>query len=149
MHKMLITSTVLSLAAALCQAQAGLSLGLAFQSQAQIAPPSQQLAEFEGTVSDATGAVLPGATVTVKRAGSELKVATSDGEGKFRITGLTPGLLDISVTASGFADFNRQGFNLVAGQANALEVHLNVAAAATNVNVEGQRVIQVETENAE
>jgi hypothetical protein len=148
MHKTLIRSTVLSLLVSLCQAQPIPGLGLVFQSQPQIASAQQRTADLEGTVTDATGAVLPGATVTVKRAG-EPKVAVTDGEGKFHITGLTPGLQDVSVSAPGFADFNRQGFNLVAGQSNALDIHLKVAATSTNVNVQGQRVTQIETENAE
>jgi hypothetical protein len=103
----------------------------------------------EGTVSDATGAVLPGATVTVKTAGGQPKTALTDGAGKFSITGLAPGPHEVLVTAPGFAEFKGQNVNVAAGQASALDVHLEVAATSTNVNVQGQQVTQIETENAE
>jgi hypothetical protein len=150
MLKMFIRSTELSLLAVLCWAQASPGLNPAFQNQQpQPATQSQGTGELEGTVTDATGAVLPGATVTVKPAGGTPKVAVTDGAGKFRIDGLAPGPQEILVTAPGFAEFTSQSFNLIAGQANTLDVNLKVAAATTKVNVEAGRVTQIETENAE
>jgi len=149
MPRMLIASTVLSSLAVLCQAQAIPGLGLVFQSQQQITPPVRATGDLEGTVSDATGAVLPGATVTVKTAGGQAKTVVTDGAGKFHISGLPPGPTEISVTAPGFAEFKSQGFNLAAGQTNSLDLQLQVAATSTNVNVQAQRTTQIETENAE
>src|SRR5215470_7095407 len=79
MPKMLIASTVLSLLAALCQAQTSPGLGLVFQTQPQATSPVRSTGDLEGTVTDATGALLPGATVTVKTAGAEAKSAVTDG----------------------------------------------------------------------
>jgi hypothetical protein len=149
MHKMSIASTVLSLLVALCQARTGHGLSLVLQSQPQSAPTTRGTGDLQGTVSDATGAVLPGATVTVKTSGGQTKSAITDGAGKFHITGLSPGPQEVTVTAPGFAEFKSEGFNLAGGQANSLDVHLEVAAIATNVNVQGQRTTQIETENAE
>jgi hypothetical protein len=144
---MLIASAILSLLLPLSQAQSGSSL--VFQSHLQIAPSGHDTGDLEGTVTDATGAVLPGATVTVKTPGGQPKVVVTDDAGKFHIAGLTPGPKEISVTAPGFTDFNTQNFNLIAGQTNPLDVQLQVAATATNIGVTAERVTQIETENAE
>jgi len=149
MPKMLIASTVLSLLAALCQAQTSPGLGLVFQTQPQATSPVRGTGDLEGTVTDATGALLPGATVTVKTAGAEAKSAVTDGAGKFHLTGLTAGPTDISVTAPGFAEFKSQNFNLAAGQTNTLDVQLEVAGTSTKVNVQAQQITRIETENAE
>src|SRR5215467_13912382 len=136
MPKMLISSSVLSLLVALCQAQPSHGLGLVFQAQPQVAQPARGTGDLEGTVTDASGALLPGATVTVSTAGAEPKIAVTDGAGKFRIAGLSSGPTDISVTAPGFKEFKSQNFNLAAGQTNMFDVQLQVAATATNVNVQ-------------
>src|SRR5262245_38216446 len=133
MQKMLIASTILSLLAALCRAQASPGLGPVFQDQAQTASQARGTGDLEGTVTDATGAVVPGATVSVKTRGVAPKVAVTDGQGKFHIVGLTAGPQEISVTMPGFADFKSQNFNLVAGQSNELNIQLEVASTSTNI----------------
>src|SRR5208337_2749872 len=112
-------------------------------------PPKETNTGLEGTVSDPSGAAVMGATVTLRNAAGESKTAVSNGEGKFRITGLAPGQYAISVTAPGFAEFKTEGFNVVSGQVGFFDVPLQVAAAETNVSVEAQHAGQVETENAE
>ena len=149
MRNLLIASTIVSLLA-LCRAQASHGLGPVFSNQPQTTAQVRSTGDLEGTVTDATGALIPGATITVKTpGGGPPKVAVTDGEGKFRIAGLPYGPLEVSIAMAGFAEFKSQNFNLAAGQNNVLNIQLEIASASTNVNVQGQRVIQVETENAD
>ena len=58
---------------------------------------------IEGTVSDPTGAVVPGATVTIKNeeTGASQTVQTQD-SGSFRFTTLASSAFTVSVAAQGF-----------------------------------------------
>src|SRR5579859_6463565 len=111
--------------------------------------PTAAAASVEGTVTDATGAVVPGATVTVMSAGGQPKTAVTDSGGKFQITGLAPGQYNLSVTMKGFTEFKTEGLNVTSGESVSLDAQLQAAGATTEVNVQGQRTTQVETENAE
>jgi hypothetical protein len=111
------------------------------------APPGST--GLEGTVTDTSGAVMVGATVTVRNAAGESKGAVTDAEGKFQIIGLTPGKYNVSVIAQGFAESKTAGFGVTLGAVGSLNVQLQLAAAATQVNVQAQRAEEVETENAE
>jgi hypothetical protein len=58
---------------------------------------------ISGTVTDPTGAVISGATVTATNTGTNVKtVRTTTGAGDYNITPLTPGNYTVSVTAKGF-----------------------------------------------
>src|SRR5437867_2941255 len=61
-----------------------------------------------GTVTDATGAVVTGATVTVKNEGTNFeRTMVTDEKGDYRIAGLEAGNYQVSVTAPGFKTFVR------------------------------------------
>jgi len=151
-------SLVLILIATLCQArasavpspspaQASPTASAASNSEAASSTPTGETG-LQGTVTDTSGAIVVGAAVTLKSAAGESKSTQTDGEGKFSITGLPPGNYDISVTAQGFAEFHTAGFSVPAGKVSSLDVRLQLAATATQVNVQGIRPEQVETENA-
>ncbi len=56
---------------------------------------------LSGAVTDATGAVLPGATVVL--VGPQgTRILTTDSLGRFAANGLTPGFYDVTVTIAGF-----------------------------------------------
>jgi iron complex outermembrane recepter protein len=56
-----------------------------------------------GAVRDTTGSVVPGVTVTATHAATKAERSTvSDGEGRYQITGLTPGRYDVRTTLTGF-----------------------------------------------
>lgn len=106
-------------------------------------------ASITGTVTDQTGAVVAGATVTVANPAGFKLTATSDSQGTYSINGLPPGTYDVSVSAPGFKTFQAPGVVLVAGGTIPLEAMLETGGEKTEVNVQAGGAAQVETENAE
>ena len=85
-------------------------------------------ADLQGTVSDATGGVLPGATVTVANVETGLvRTAVADQEGRYRVPALPPGTYRVSAVLDGFAVSTREGLVLVLGQLAAVDFALTVA----------------------
>ena len=87
-----------------------------------------QDAAIEGAVTDTTGFVLPGVTVEARdaEAGGAAAVTVTDGAGAFAITGLPPGLYDVTFTLPGFQPEVRRGVAVVDGATVGLDVALAV-----------------------
>lgn len=68
-----------------------------------------------GTVTDPSGAVVPGATVTLLGPTAH-RTKITDGAGQFALAGLSPGTYEVEVTASGFAKFEDDDLVVSAGQ---------------------------------
>jgi len=102
-----------------------------------------------GTVTDSTGAVLAGATVTITGANGVTNTATTDDKGVYAISGLATGTYSITISAPNFKDFHSDGLNFAAREDLPLDASLEPAGEVTSVNVEGQKVSQVETETSE
>src|SRR4051794_33967187 len=57
-----------------------------------------------GTVTDQSGASIPGAVISVRQRGSSsARTVTADQTGSFRITGLTTGAFEVEVSSAGFS----------------------------------------------
>jgi len=111
--------------------------------------PQQREAVLKGTVTDSSGALVSGATVTLS-VGGEVKLSTvTDGMGAYILHGLGVGPYDITVTVTGFEDFKIQGFNVVAWEGNTLDVQMHLAKEVSQVEVHGQSNMQLETETSE
>jgi hypothetical protein len=102
-----------------------------------------------GTVTDRTGAVLPGAAATVTDGARLTQTATTNERGEYSIQGLPAGTYSITVSAPAFKDFHSDGLALSAGQSIPIDAVLEPAGTSTSVNVEGQKVSQVETETSQ
>ena len=61
-----------------------------------------QDATISGTVTDATGSILPGVTVEARDAAGSGQVTVTDGTGQFTFSGLAPGTYGVTFTLSGF-----------------------------------------------
>ena len=55
-----------------------------------------------GTVTDNGGGAVPGATVSLSRAGAQVASVFTDGNGRYRVTGLSSGTYDVTVSLAGF-----------------------------------------------
>jgi hypothetical protein len=89
-----------------------------------------------GQVVDPTGAVVPGATVTVTNdsSGQSVKVIT-DAAGNFTITNFPVGVASIKVTANGFGVVQRSGLTVVVGGALTQQIVLPVGSISEPVTV--------------
>jgi hypothetical protein len=105
-------------------------------------------ATVTGSVTDQTGAVLAGATVTISNASGFKQTATSSDKGVYTISGLPPGSYDLSVTAPNFKPFQTAGLNLAAGDTLPLDAMLETGGEKQEVNVTAGGAAQVETETA-
>jgi outer membrane receptor protein involved in Fe transport len=92
---------------------------------------------LRGTVTDAQGAVLPGATITVTGAALRRSdvVEVTGPEGRYRIAGLSAGTYDLLVTLQGFTDRQLTGIRLGVNDDIVVDVTLAVAGLAETITV--------------
>ena len=89
-----------------------------------------------GTVMNPNKEVVPGATVTVKNAGtSQEDTATTDDSGRFKITNLQPGEYNVTVNSTGFAAFNQPRVIVEVGRETTLDVPLTIGPVSGTVEV--------------
>jgi hypothetical protein len=101
-----------------------------------------------GTVQDASGAVIPGATVTVKSLDQDVsRTATTSDAGEFTVENLKPGHYSITVEHDGFSKAVVNDTQLDARQALRIPVTLTVAVESTQVVVTATGY-QINTEDA-
>ena len=84
------------------------------------------LASVRGTVSDPTGALIPGATIRLRNLDTgETRTATTGEEGEYAITSIPPGRYEIEVEARGLAKRVRQ-LELLVNEQRRHDVNLSV-----------------------
>lgn len=97
-----------------------------------------------GKVTDQTGALIPGATVTATGADGKQISTTSDQGGAFSLHSLAPGSYTVSATANGFAQYTQQGVTLTPGHTLTVNMTLQVQAQEEKVNVQSERPTQLD-----
>jgi outer membrane receptor protein involved in Fe transport len=101
---------------------------------------------IKGVISDPNGAAVPGASVTVKSqaTGAETK-ATTDNNGSFVVTNLTPGKYTVTIETAGFKKKEIRDFNVGLGDnslpATALDIG-NPTETVTVVSGASEEIIQ-------
>jgi hypothetical protein len=102
--------------------------------------------EIRGTVADPTGATVPKATVTVEDSEKGIRrIAVTETDGEYRVTGLPPSSYRVTVETSGFQKEIRKDVVVNVGQTVILDFHLQLASATAQVEVTGELPV-VETE---
>ena len=93
--------------------------------------------QIEGTVTDPSQALVPGATLTLTNAGTGIRMTaqTSSG-GYYRFPALPAAAFMLTATAPGFKTTTISDLRLEIGQTRTVNISLEVGAAATSVNVE-------------
>ena len=98
--------------------------------------PQTQLATVFGTVTDATGAVIVGAEVTVSSTTTGLKrEGVTDLEGEYQVTGLQPGIYTVRAEKEKFQPRVLEQVALTSGAAIAINLSLRVGAIPQDVTV--------------
>ncbi len=116
---------------------------------ANVSNDGGKTATITGSVTDPTGAVLVGATITISNASGFKQTAVSNEKGVYSIGGLPPGAYDLAVSAPNFKSFQTSGLNLSAGDTLPMDAMLETGGEKTEVNVTAGGAAQVQTENAE
>ena len=102
-----------------------------------------------GTIHDASGAVVPNATITVTNVntGITAKVA-SNSSGDYEVPSLHVGVYSIKAEATGFASAEAKNISIAVGARQQIDLTLNVGQAAATVEV-SDVALQVETTTSE
>jgi outer membrane receptor protein involved in Fe transport len=97
---------------------------------------------IEGSITDESGAVLPGVTVTVRNAATGFtRDAITDATGRYRAPLLPVGSYEVTASLTGFATTKRPSITLNIGQALVADMTLKVASAAETVTVSAEAPI--------
>ena len=111
---------------------------------------AQESATLTGTVTDPTGAAVPGAQISVSNAEHGVQRSTvSNNAGEWAAPALPPGKYDLRITAPGFKTYEAKGVILRVAQKARVDTALQVGATNTEVTVEGSTVAQVETQSSD
>jgi len=103
-------------------------------------------ATVRGHVEDSSGAVLPGATVTLTNTGTKAPtVAVTDERGQYIAT-VFPGSYELKVELSGFKTYQQANITLAPSDARGIDVKLEVGQQSETITVTAQaEIIQTET----
>jgi hypothetical protein len=101
----------------------------------------------DGTVVDSSGAVVPGAEVTLTNTGTQEKHTQPTGnEGEYKFVNVIPGEYRLDITKSGFKHFARTNVVVQVQQETHIEATLPVGQVAETVEVTSETpLLQVET----
>ena len=122
-----------------------LILSLTFASVA-LGQAQSAAADLQGSIKDATGAVVPNATVTARNPGTNVsRTANSNDEGFYRIVNLPPGDYEITVEAANFKKAVLTKVTLTVGQTAQLDIALEAGQITESVTISDATSEIVET----
>jgi outer membrane receptor protein involved in Fe transport len=99
---------------------------------------------IEGTVTDAQGGRIAGATVVVE-GNAFNRSATTDAEGFFRILNVPPGRYIVTTSASNFTSTKRDDIEITLGRTTPVEVTLQAAGVSADVTVSSADAAPIDT----
>ena len=109
---------------------------------ASIVPASAQgVGAIAGSVTDASGAVLPGATVTLTSAQGTLggnREVLTDERGAFQFLRLVPGTYSVKASLQGFRPFTQNGITVNSDQTSRADARLEIGAMEEGIVVSGE-----------
>ncbi|MGA9884891.1 MAG: carboxypeptidase regulatory-like domain-containing protein [Candidatus Acidiferrales bacterium] len=96
------------------------------------------VAQLNGTVTDPSGAIVEGASITVRNTNTNAaSTATTNGSGFYAVANLPPGNYNITVSHSGFANYS-QTFVLAVGESATVDAKLQLASQGEKIIVNTQ-----------
>src|SRR5215471_11362659 len=107
-------------------------------------------ARLVGTVYDASGAVIPRATVRVTdRLTQSVRETTADNRGLYVVEALLPAPYDVQGSAKDFAAALVENIRTAAGQETRVDLHLQPATVTQSVTVASGQLAQIDTSSAD
>jgi hypothetical protein len=104
---------------------------------------------IQGVVTDPTGAVIPGATLTLKNnATNETITRTSDNAGVFNFNALPAASFTLTASRDGFQQKTLSNLQLIPEQPNSISVQLAIAGTTQQVTVDASTAPAIDTETA-
>lgn len=107
-------------------------------------------ASLSGTVTDTTGAILPGASMTITNSATKVKTweGTTDSRGEYRALALPVGVYDIGIELSGFKSVAIQGVRLQVDQHARVDARMSLGDVTETITVVGDTAGRLETETS-
>jgi outer membrane receptor protein involved in Fe transport len=92
-----------------------------------------------GVITNPNKEVVPGAAIAVRNTETNKEdAATSDDEGRFRVTNLNPGIYAVTINATGFGAFTQDAVVVEVGRVTSLDVPLSIAGQTATVQVQSE-----------
>jgi hypothetical protein len=114
-----------------------------------VAAQAQFRAAIQGTVHDASGAVVPDATLTLTQIGTgKTQQATASGEGFYRFSELSPGTYTLMAEKTGFKKSTLENVVVNAEAVQGLDVVLSAGEVSESVTVTDTATPALQTEDA-
>jgi hypothetical protein len=97
---------------------------------------AQTNATLSGTILDSTGGALPGVTVTVTNADTNLvRTSVTDAEGRYVLAALPPGTYNVVAALTGFTPHELKNVHIAVAQSAVINASLRVGPVASDVTV--------------
>ncbi|MGD9905041.1 MAG: TonB-dependent receptor [Vicinamibacterales bacterium] len=130
-----------------CKRVLGLVVLLLFACTTVSAQVSSTTGAINGKVTDTSGGVLPGVTVTASSPSMQgVRTAVTNENGDYRFPGVAPGTYRLVYELPGFGTVNREGVNVGLGFTATVNIELAVASLQETVTVSGESpVVDVST----
>jgi len=126
-----------------------LAAGMWLAALHQPAPAQVLYGSVTGTITDQTGAVVPGVSISATNDGTGLKrQAVTDTAGIYRLLDLPQGRYTIEVSANGFRPLKKTNVVVVIGQVNSQNLELVVGTATQEITVQGSMAV-MQTQKAD
>jgi hypothetical protein len=110
---------------------------------------SQAFSSLSGTVSDPSGAVIPGATVIITNTSTGVeRSATTDNSGRYTFMQVLPGTYNLTAKAQGFTDVVIQKIELAVNSPATVPVLFEKVGAVTQTIAVEATAVQVNTQDA-
>lgn len=126
-----------------------IAVGICF-SMAIFAQSQATTGVIQGTITDQNGAVVPGATVTLRNVGTGFeRSVTSNSDGVFAAPLLPLGNYKLTASGQGFSERVLEDLRVTIGQTLTLRIELRAAGASATVNVSGDDAAPVDIAQTE
>ena len=97
---------------------------------------------IEGVVTDTTGGVLPGVTVTIRNMDTNVaREVVTDNDGRYRASALQPGRYSVGASLAGFGFTPAENLSVQVGQTVTVDVRMRPEGIAETVTVSGETTV--------